>query len=122
MIWRLDRLSRDRDHLRQIEADTRRLGVTIRTIADFVDTSTLEGKVRFDMAASLADAERCIQSQRIRNALARRAHTARGRPLKLSHEHVAEIRERLRTEDVSRAEIAASYDISYRTLARYLQA
>lgn len=124
LCWRLDRLGRDRYHLMQIESDFRSIGVTIRTIADDVDTATAEGQVRFAHVASLADFEKQVLSARIREALARKKISPdnRGRPLKLSQEHVVEIRERLVRGGITRAEIAASYDVSVRTLFRYLQA
>lgn len=77
VIWKLDRLGRSLQHLIQIANFLLEKGVGLRSLNDPIDTTTSQGRLVFNVFASLAEFERDLISERTKAGL--RAARARGR-------------------------------------------
>ncbi|MDQ1645377.1 MAG: hypothetical protein QOJ50_1561, partial [Cryptosporangiaceae bacterium] len=77
IVWRLDRLGRSLKHLIEVIGLLGDRGVHFSSINEGIDTSTPAGRLFFHMAASFAEFERELISERTHAGLA--AARARGR-------------------------------------------
>lgn len=77
VIWKLDRLGRSLTHLVDLVAQLNERGIGLRSLQDPIDTTTAQGKLVFNIFASLAQFEREVISERTQAGLA--AARARGR-------------------------------------------
>jgi DNA invertase Pin-like site-specific DNA recombinase len=71
VIWRLDRLGRNTQHLLGTVADLEKAGVTLVSVHDSIDTRTASGKAFLGMLAVFAQFERDILVERTRAGMAR---------------------------------------------------
>ena len=78
VVWKLDRLGRNTQHLLEIVEDLQQRGVGLKTLTGYaIDTSTPHGKLALHMFAALAEYERALIQERIMAGIA--AARARGR-------------------------------------------
>lgn len=76
-IWKLDRLGRSLKHLVQLIEDLNAKGIGLVSINDPIDTTTAQGRLVFNIFASLAEFERELIRERTQAGL--KAARARGR-------------------------------------------
>lgn len=127
VVWKLDRLGRSLKHLVELVARLQAQGVGLRSLNDPIDTTTPQGRLVFNIFASLAEFEREVIRERTRAGLAAaRARGRRGgRPPGLSPDaqRTALAAETLYREGkLSTAEIARKLGIARSTLYVYLKA
>jgi DNA invertase Pin-like site-specific DNA recombinase len=127
VIWKLDRLGRSLTHLLTIVTDlmTRRVG--LKSLNDPIDTTTPQGRLIFNVFASLAEFEREVIRERTQAGLsaARARGRLGGRPKGLPRkaEATAYAAETLYREGrLSAQDIADKLHISKSTLYAYLRA
>jgi DNA invertase Pin-like site-specific DNA recombinase len=77
VIWKLDRLGRSLKHLVELVNFFIEQGVGLRSLHDHIDTTTSQGRLIFNIFASLAEFERDLIQERTRAGLS--AARARGR-------------------------------------------
>ncbi|MDO4636352.1 MAG: recombinase family protein [Lautropia sp.] len=78
VVWKIDRLSRSLPHLVQTVDELRERGVAFRSLTDAgIDTATRNGKLLFNLFATLAEFERDLIRERTKAGLVTAA--ARGR-------------------------------------------
>ena len=77
VVWKLDRLGRSLKHLIDLVAMFRDKGVEFISLNDNIDTTTIHGRLIFNIFASFAEFERELISERTKAGLA--AARAKGR-------------------------------------------
>lgn len=77
IVWKLDRLGRSLKELFTLVDDFQRKGIGFRSLNDAIDTTTAQGRLVFNLFASLAEFERDMIRERTKAGLA--AARARGR-------------------------------------------
>ena len=87
-IYKLDRLGRSLKHLLQVVGDFQQLGVGLVSLTDAINTTSAQGRLMFNLFASLAEFERDIIRERTKAGLtaARARGRQGGRPKGLSKE------------------------------------
>jgi len=127
IIWKLDRLGRSLKHLIDIITQLSDRGVGFKSIQDsFIDTTTSQGRLIFNIFASLAEFERDIIRERTKAGLesARARGRVGGRPKGLSEKakQKAIVAETLYKEKtLSVREICKQLEISTATFYKYLR-
>lgn len=126
VVWKLDRLGRSLSHLVQLVNDCMEKGVGLISLNDPVDTTTAQGRLVFNMFASLAEFERDLIRERTQAGLkaARARGRTGGRPkgLSSSAQAKAAAAETLyKEEKLSVQEICNQLSISKSTLYSYLR-
>ena len=126
VIWKLDRLGRSLQHLVELVHGLMEKGVGLKSLNDPIDTTTPQGRLSFNLFASLAEFERDLIRERTQAGLsAARARGRRGgrpRGLPSSAEVTARAAETLYTErKLSVRQIANRPGISKSTLYAYLR-
>ena len=126
MIWKLDRLGRSLKHLVELVSHLNERRIGLRSINDPIDTTNAQGKLIFNIFASLAEFERDLIAERTQAGLrsARTRGRVGGRPKGLTSD--AELKaiaaEALYREGkLSVVEIANNLSISKATLYKYLR-
>lgn len=127
IVWKLDRMGRSLHHLIKVVNDLIAKGVDIISIQDPLNTTSAQGRLIFNMFASLAEFEKDLIRERTMAGLksARARGRIGGRPKGLSEKAkkvacVAEalyLQNELKTDD-----IAEQLGISKTTLYKYLRA
>ncbi len=77
VIWKLDRLGRSLKHLVELVNTLRERGIGLQSLNDPIDTTTPQGRLSFNLFASLAEFERELIRERTQAGLS--AARARGR-------------------------------------------
>jgi len=126
VIWKLDRLDRSLRHLVELVHGLMEKGVGLKSLNDPIDTTTPQGRLSFNLFASLAEFERDLIRERTQAGLsAARVRGRRGgrpRGLPSSAEVTARAAETLYTErKLSVRQIADRLGISKSTLYAYLR-
>lgn len=126
VVYKLDRLGRSLRHLVETIADFQEKGVGFKSINDPIDTTTSQGRLIFNIFASLAEFERDLIRERTQAGLtsARARGRLGGRPKGLSEEaqQTARVCESLYREgELSVNAIARQLGISKATLYKYLR-
>lgn len=126
VIWKLDRLGRSLKHLVTLTNDLLARGVGLISLNDPVDTTTPQGRLVFNIFASLAEFERDLIRERTQSGLkaARTRGRVGGRPKGLSKQAkaTAMAAETLYREGMlSIQEICEQLGISKPTLYAYLK-
>lgn len=85
VVWRFDRLSRSLRDLLQVFDDLQARGIQLRSLHEQLDTTTLMGKLMFQLAGMLAEFERALIAQRTAAGMATAKSNGRkfGPPRKL---------------------------------------
>jgi len=126
VIWKLDRLGRSLKHLVELVATLMDKGVGLQSLHDPVDTTTPQGRLTFNIFASLAEFERDVIRERTHAGLAAARARGRngGRPKGIlpQAEATAMAAETLYREgQLSTRQIASKLRISKSTLYAYLR-
>jgi DNA invertase Pin-like site-specific DNA recombinase len=126
VIWKLDRLGRSLRHLVELAGTLMERNVGLKSLNDPIDTTTPQGRLTFNLFASLAEFERDLIRERTQAGLsaARARGRMGGRPKGLppQAERTACAAETLyREERLSVREIAEELGIAKSTLYSYLR-
>jgi DNA invertase Pin-like site-specific DNA recombinase len=126
VIWKLDRLGRSLNHLIGLVNELMERGVGLKSVNDPIDTTTPQGRLSFNLFASLAEFERDLIRERTQAGLsaARARGRSGGRPkgLPKKAEATACAAETLyRERELSVQQIADKLGISKSTLYSYLR-
>ena len=126
VIWKLDRLGRSLKNLVELITQFTQLDVGLRSLNDHIDTTTPQGRLIFNMFASLAEFERDLIRERTMAGLssARARGRLGGKPKGLSQkaESIACAAETLYKEGkISVNQIAKQLGIAKVTLYNYLR-
>lgn len=126
VVWKLDRLGRSLKHLVSLVSVLIDKGVGLKSLNDPIDTTSSQGRLIFNLFASLAEFERDLIRERTQAGLqaARARGRKGGRPKGLSAaaEKKAIAAEALYKEGrLSVGEITENLDISKATLYSYLR-
>ena len=126
VVWKLDRLGRSLPHLVSLINQLMEKEIGFKSLQDPIDTTHAQGRLVFNIFASLADFERDLIIERTRAGLASARARGRngGRPkgLSASAEKKAIAAEALyKKGDLSIREIVENLEISKATLYRYLR-
>lgn len=125
-IYKLDRLGRSLKHLLEMTSDFEKRGIGLVSINDQIDTTTAQGRLIFNIFASLAEFERDLIRERTRSGLeaarARGRKGGRSRGISKEAEKTAMLAQTLYNErKLGVNEIAADLKISKMTLYKYLR-
>lgn len=125
-IYKLDRLGRSLKHLLEMASDFEKRGIGLVSINDHIDTTTTQGRLIFNIFASLAEFERDLIRERTKSGLesarARGRKGGRSRGLSKEAEKKAMLAQTLYNErKMGVNEIAADLAISKMTLYKYLR-
>jgi DNA invertase Pin-like site-specific DNA recombinase len=122
VVWKLDRLGRNLQHiLATVKALTDR-GVTLVSTSDGIDSSTAAGRMMIGVLGSLAEYERELIKERtaLKRAVSRANGTTFGRPRKVDDSvHIATAK-RMKADGHTGKDIAKYLGVSRATLYRYL--
>ena len=126
IVYKLDRLGRSLSHLVNLMNLFMEKGVNFHSISDNIDTNSPQGKLMFNIMASMAEFERDLIRERTKAGLeaARSRGKKGGRPKGLSKEakNIAYAAKALYTErKLSVQEIADQLGICKATLYKYLR-
>ena len=123
VIWRFDRLGRSLKHLITIFNELNGKGIEVQSLKEEIDTSSATGKLTFHIFASLAEFERELIVERTKAGLesARSRGKLGGRPKKLSENDVKKIKKLLEDKDITIKEIAETFNVSRKTIYRYIE-
>lgn len=125
VVWKIDRIGRSLRHLVSLIDQFQQLGVGFRSLSDSIDTTTAQGRLVFNIFASLAEFERELISERTTAGLdnARRKGKRLGRPAGLSQERLrkANAARDLYHQGHTKADIARMLDIGLNSVYRYLK-
>ena len=126
VVWKLDRLGRSLKHLVELISMFIDKGIGFKSLNDNIDTTTAQGRLIFNIFASLAEFERDLISERTKAGLeaARARGKKGGRPKGLSKQAklTAMACETLYNErKLSISEICSQLNISRNTLYSYLR-
>jgi len=125
VVWKLDRLGRSLKELIGLVNDFQARGIGFRSLHDAIDTTTAQGRLIFNLFASLAEFERDLIRERTRAGLsAARARGRRGgRPKGLGKATLAKAqaaRTLYEKREKTAEEIGQVLGISRATVYRYL--
>jgi DNA invertase Pin-like site-specific DNA recombinase len=126
VVYKLDRLGRSLKHLIETIAEFDKQEVLFKSISDPIDTTSAQGRLIFNIFASLSEFERELIRERTNAGLqsARARGRLGGRPKGLSEEaeNKARICESLyKEQSLSANQIAKNQGISKATLYKYLR-
>ena len=125
VIWKLDRLGRSLKHLVELVDELNQRDIGLRSLNDPIDTTTAQGRLVFNIFASLAEFEREIIRERTNAGLA--AARARGRVggrkpgISEDAQRKARIAQSYYEEGMSVNQIAKDLNISKASLYKYLR-
>ena len=125
-IYKLDRLGRSLRHLLKVVGNLQQMGVGLVSLTDAINTTSAQGRLVFNLFASLAEFERELIRERthagLASARARGRVGGRQRGLSEEAERTAIIAETLyREQQLGVNEIAQRLHISKITLYKYLR-
>ena len=126
VIWKLDRMGRSLHHLIKVVTELMEKNISIVSLNDPIDTTNIQGKLMFNIFASLAEFEKDLIRERTMAGLrsARVRGRMGGRPKGLSQEAIRKActAEALYTQkELSISEITEQLSISKTTLYKYLR-
>lgn len=120
LVWKLDRLGRSIPHLVSLMQTFKKYNITFISMTENIDTSTLQGRLLYNIMSSLAEFERELISERTKlgQERARRQGKRIGRPKISSYQRrkIAQLRE----EGLSIRKIAKQMQVSRSTVQRYV--
>jgi len=121
VITKLDRLARSTFHLTQIAKELETKGVELVVLDQNIDTSTNEGRLLFNMLASIAEFENDIRRQRQTDGVAKARDNGVkfGAKAKLSDQQLSEMKQK-RADGVLIKDIMSDYGLSKASVYRLL--
>ena len=121
-VWKLDRLSRSLNHLVATLADLEGAGVEVISLTETMETRTAAGQFVRNMFGAVAQFERQLIRERIREGVAaRRARGERtGRPRKLSPAQAEAVRALRASKGFSQRRLAAMFGCDQTVIADVL--
>lgn len=123
IIWKLDRLGRSLPHLVSLVKELNERKIGLKSLNDPIDTTSSQGRLIFNLFASLAEFERELIRERtmagLKSARARGRTGGRKPGLTADKEKTAIAAELLKTLSIS--EICSKLSISRPTLYKYLR-
>lgn len=125
MVWKLDRLGRSLKNLVELVTGFQQKQIQFVSLQDHLDTTTAQGRLMFNLFASLAEFERDLTRERTNAGLAAARARGRqgGRPRGLSKEAQSKA-EAAKTlylkKDTSVEDIGKLLGVSRATIYRYL--
>lgn len=125
VVWKLDRLGRSLKELFTLINDFQNNGIGFRSLNDAIDTTTAQGRLVFNLFASLAEFERDMIRERTKASLtaARARGRMGGRPKGLSPEAQAKakaVKAMYCSQTNTVEEIGRLFHLSRATVYRYL--
>lgn len=124
VVWRLDRLGRSLVDLIQTVNGLSKRGCDFRSLTESIDTSSSGGRLVFHMMAAMAEFERAIISERTKAGM--EAARARGSPIgrrrSMTPEQTEAARLAIEIDLEPVTQVAATYGVHPKTLARLLRA
>ena len=125
VVWKLDRLGRSLKELITLINDFQQKGVGFRSLHDAIDTTTAQGRLVFNLFASLAEFERDLIRERTQAGLSAARSRGRlgGRPKGLGKETLAKAsaaQTLYEAKDKTAEEIGKLLGISRATVYRYI--
>ena len=125
VVWKLDRLGRSLKDLVTLVTGFQEKGIHFVSLQDHLDTTTAQGRLMFNLFASLAEFERDIIRERTRAGLtaARARGRQGGRPKGLSKEALSKAQAAKTLylqQDKTVAEIGQLLGVGRATIYRYL--
>ena len=126
IIWKLDRMGRSLQHLITTFNELIQKGIGIISLQDLIDTTTAQGRLMFNIFASLAEFEKDLIRERTMAGLtsARARGRTGGRPqglTKQATEKACAAEALYRQGELSSEKIAKQLGISKPTLYKYLK-
>lgn len=126
VVWKLDRLGRSLRHLIDLVALFKEKGVDFISLNDNIDTTTIQGRLIFNIFASFAEFERELTSERTKAGLkaAREKGRVGGRKLGLSDEAKTKAwaaHQLYESGDLPISDILKQLKVSRATFYRYLE-
>ncbi|MBO1041988.1 recombinase family protein [Brucella pituitosa] len=123
VVWRLDRLGRSLVDLIQTVNGLSKRGCEFRSLTESIDTSSSGGRLVFHMMGAMAEFERGIISERTKAGMkAAKERGARiGRRPSMTRDQVEAARHAIEVNSKPITEIAATYGVHPKTLARVLR-
>ena len=121
VITRLDRLARSTFHLTQIAHRLKEQGIGLQVLDQAIDTTTVTGKLLFDMLAAISEFETSIRKERQLEGinLAKSRGVQFGRKAKLNAEQVGEMKQQ-RKAGVLIKDLMAEYGLSKASVYRLM--
>lgn len=120
LVYSLSRLSRSVRDLTDVAADLERRGVELRSLRENLDTCSPGGRLAFHVFASVAQFERELLAERVKDGLiaAKKRGRVGGRPPAMTPERVRAGRAMLLAQEMTCPEIAAQLGVSLSSLYR----
>lgn len=121
VVWKLDRLGRNTQHVLSVVDDLMSRGIGFRSITEGLHTDGAMGKAMLTIMAAFAQLERDTMIERTRAGLAAAAANGRkgGRPRKVDDAAAAKARN-MREKGINASDIAKVLHVSRATVYRYL--
>jgi len=122
VVWRLDRLGRSLQHLKDMINLLEEKGCGFKSITEGFDTTTNNGKLIFHIFGAMAEFERNLIQERVQAGLhaARARGRVGGRPQALDEKEKAMALTLYADKNNSIADICKALNVSRATLYRYL--
>lgn len=123
VVTRLDRLARSMQDLLIIVERLQNKGAQLKVIDQFIDTTTSEGRLMFNIIGSFAEFEHDIRKARQMDGIrkARDKGARFGRKHALSHQQRREVVRLSREEGLSLNQLATKYAVSHMTIYRIVR-
>ncbi len=123
IVWKLDRLGRNTQHVLAVVEDLMSRGIGFRSITEGLHTEGAMGKAMLTIMAAFAQLERDTMIERTRAGLAAAAANGRkgGRPRKVDDAAAAKARS-MKEKGINATDIAKILGVSRATVYRYLDA
>jgi DNA invertase Pin-like site-specific DNA recombinase len=122
VVWKLDRLGRNTLHILETVKALADRGVTLVSVTDGIDSSTVPGRMMIGVLGSLAEYERELTKERtaLKRATSRANGTKFGRPRKVQEVQDIATAKRMKEDGHTIKDIAKYLGVSRATLYRYL--
>lgn len=122
IVWRLDRLGRTLKHLIELINNFNQKGIIFRSLTENIETSTNNGRLIFNIFASLAEFERNLIRERTLAGLnAARARGRKGGRKPKDSSKVEAAKQLYRKRELTVDQICKAIGISRGTLYKYLK-
>ena len=122
VIWKLDRLGRSLKHLVELVGELAERKVGLQSLNDPIDTTHAQGRLVFNLFASLAEFERELIIERTNAGLAAARARGRngGRPFKMTSAKLRLAQAAMGKPETKIAELCAELGVTRQTLYRHV--